>query len=212
MSDLLPLFPLGLVVFPGEKLNLHIFEERYRELIRDCDEKGISFGIPPFIENTMMDVGTEMRLLSIEKVYLDGKMDVKTEGVGLFEIEKFHRNIDGKLYSGAEVTKRNFSDDGGDILNKKKIYDQILELFEFMKIDKSIPENYEHLLTFKIAQHVGLNINQKYAMLQLPAELERQEFVIDHLDRLIPMVKEMETMRRRIQMNGHFKNIDPPKF
>jgi len=212
MPNIIPLFPLNLVVFPGEKLNLHIFEPRYRELIKDCHENGITFGIPSFIADTLMDVGTEVKLLSIEKTYEDGRMDVKTEGVGLFDIKRFQRTIEGKLYSGAEVTRRSYSEEEGDVMNKKAIRDRIRELFKFMKINKSIPEDYEYLLTFRIAQHVGFNIEQKYEMLQIPSELGRQEFMIEHLDNLIPVVKEMESLRKRIQMNGHFKNIDPPQF
>jgi ATP-dependent Lon protease len=51
MPRLLPLFPLNLVVFPHEKLNLHIFEPRYRQLVRDCLEQNLTFGIPPFLDN-----------------------------------------------------------------------------------------------------------------------------------------------------------------
>ena len=46
MARMLPLFPLQIVVFPGEDLNLHIFEPRYKELIGECKDKGIHFGIP----------------------------------------------------------------------------------------------------------------------------------------------------------------------
>ena len=57
-SLFLPLFPLRLVAFPGEDLNLHIFEPRYKELIQECDEKGITFGLPPFIDDKMQTFGT----------------------------------------------------------------------------------------------------------------------------------------------------------
>lgn len=212
MPRILPLFPLNLVVFPGEQLNLHIFEPRYRQLIQDCASSGMTFGIPPYIDDEMQECGTEMKLLSIEKIYEDGKMDVKTEGVGLFQIKQFQRTIQDKLYSGATVVQRSYSEEGGDILNKKAIYDRIKELFKFMNIHKSIPSDYEYVLTFRIAQHVGFNIHQKYEMLQMENEVERQEFMIAHLDQLLPVVKEMESLRKRIQMNGHFKNIVPPKF
>jgi len=212
MSRFLPLFPLNLVVFPGEKLNLHIFEPRYRELVQDCAQQKLTFGIPPFINNKMQKVGTELKLISIEKIYDDGKMDVKTEGVGLFEIVEFQRNVQGKLYSGAVISERKFDQDSGDVMNKKMIHDRIKELFKFMNIHKAIPNDFEHILTFKIAQHVGFNIDQKYKLLQIEDELLRQQFMIDHLDDLLPVVKEMEMLRRRIQMNGHFKNIKPPNF
>lgn len=212
MSRFLPIFPLNLVVFPGEQLNLHIFEPRYRQLIQDCKTKGLTFGIPPFIDNKMQETGTELKLLSIEEMYDDGKMDIKTEGVGLFEVQEFQRKVENKLYSGAIVVDKNYSEVGGDVEAKKLIYERIKELFKFMNIHKVIPTEYDYILTFRIAQHVGFNIYQKYEMLQIESESARQKFMIDHLNKLLPVVKEMELLKQRIQMNGHFKNIVPPKF
>ena len=99
---LLPLFPLNLVAFPGEKLNLHIFEPRYRELVRDCFTEGLTFGIPPFLDNAVQELGTEMRLLSVEKTHTGGEMDIRTEAIGVFRVRKFLRQAPGKLYAAAE--------------------------------------------------------------------------------------------------------------
>ena len=79
----MPMFPLQLVVFPGEHLNLHIFEPRYKQLILECEKEKKTFGVPSFIEGKMMEIGTEMRLIAVEKKYENGEMDVRTEGVAL---------------------------------------------------------------------------------------------------------------------------------
>jgi len=55
MTNFIPIFPLGIVVYPGESLNLHIFEPRYRELILECIENSKPFGIPVVIENKLME-------------------------------------------------------------------------------------------------------------------------------------------------------------
>ncbi len=57
-----PLFPLNIVVFPGEELNLHIFEPRYRALIRDAEREGFSFGIPSYVHQKL-GYGTEVSLV-----------------------------------------------------------------------------------------------------------------------------------------------------
>ena len=62
----LPLFPLELVCFPGEILALHIFEDRYQQLIKDCEQQKITFGIPAYI-NAEMEYGTEVHLEKIVK-------------------------------------------------------------------------------------------------------------------------------------------------
>jgi len=62
MTNFIPIFPLGIVVYPGEKLHLHIFEERYKQLIRECRDTGRFFGIPAVIQNKVCERGMLMQL------------------------------------------------------------------------------------------------------------------------------------------------------
>jgi Lon protease-like protein len=80
MQKFIPIFPLNLVAFPGEVINLHIFEPRYQQLIRECCEEEKMFGIPVVENNRMLDYGTEMELVKIQKEYPNGEMDVKVKG------------------------------------------------------------------------------------------------------------------------------------
>ncbi|MCU0326286.1 MAG: LON peptidase substrate-binding domain-containing protein [Spirosomaceae bacterium] len=82
----LPFFPLNLVAYPHEDLNLHIFEPRYRQLINECLETGQTFGIPPFINNRLLGYGTEMKVVELSKRYENGRMDIKTRGLRIFRI------------------------------------------------------------------------------------------------------------------------------
>jgi Lon protease-like protein len=211
MSKLLPLFPLQLVVFPGEDLNLHIFEPRYRQLIQECEEGGTTFGIPAYIDGKVMEVGTEIALVSVEQRYPDGEMDIKTKGLGLFHIREFYRRAPGKLYSAAEVEPLAF-DTAADILDNAKILELLEELFALMKIEKTVEREPENLDIFSLAHHVGFSLEQEYAFLRITDGRKRQEAMLYHLERLLPIVREMENMRTRAQMNGHFKNIVPPKL
>ncbi|MCL4691877.1 MAG: peptidase, partial [Candidatus Hydrogenedentes bacterium] len=103
MAKFLPLFPLQLVVFPGEKLKLHIFEPRYKQLVGECQGEGITFGIPAYLEGRVAEFGTEMRLLNIFRTYENGEKDVLVEGVAAFQLLRFQRAIPDKLYSGGDV-------------------------------------------------------------------------------------------------------------
>ncbi|MBT8220539.1 MAG: LON peptidase substrate-binding domain-containing protein, partial [Bacteroidia bacterium] len=167
--------------------------------------------LPPFIEEEMKQIGTELKLVKIEKMYPDGKMDIKTEGLGIFRIIEFHKDVKDKLYHGATIEDVPFETQSGIDENREAIFKRIGELFKVMNIRKKLPQNFQLLETFRIAQKVGFNLQQKLDMLQLFSELERQNYMIDHLNNLLPMVREMESLRQRIQMNGHFKNILPPK-
>ncbi len=96
----LSLFPLNLVAFPDEKLNLHVFEPRYRQLISECIEEDRTFGIPVFIGNQVEKCGTEMRVTTLSRRYDDGRMDIETVGVAVFRLLSFENPAPGKLYSG----------------------------------------------------------------------------------------------------------------
>jgi ATP-dependent Lon protease len=208
----LPLFPLRLVVFPGEKLNLHIFEPRYRQLVHECHDKALTFGINAFVNETIMPFGTEMRLLKIEKHYENGEMDIRTEGVGLYGIEAYYKQAKGKLYDGADVRPIALGDNIVDFSISKKILDTVKEMFILLNINKELPITAEEVETFKLGHYVGFSIDQEYEMLCIPSEIERQKYMLKHLEHVMPVVREMDHLRQRALLNGHFKNIVPPKI
>lgn len=209
MPALLPLFPLELVVFPDEDLNLHIFEPRYQELIRDCENEQITFGIPAFIEGKLMSVGTEIRLKKVVKRYKNGECDIRTQGIGLFNIKQFYDPLPGKLYAGADIERMALDTQELPYMNEQ-IIKKTLELFELLDIDKELKEDATEFSIFDVAHHVGLTIDQEYELLQISNAQDRQEYVLDHLSRLLPVVRHMEEIREKARMNGHFRRIIPP--
>lgn len=206
----LALFPLSLVVFPGEDLNLHIFEPRYKQLILDAQRDNIKFGIPTYKEEDNMTHGTEVELLQIVKSYPDGKMDVKTKGLRVFKLLDFNPKKKDKLYPEGDVKFLNNYHDP-DLGMSSLILERVKILYEIMKIGKSLPKLNPEFSVYDIAHKIGLNLQQEKELLLMAYESHRQNYVLDHLNALIPVVTEMEAMRKKIQMNGHFKNITPPK-
>lgn len=211
MTDFLPLFPLKLVVYPGESLNLHIFEPRYKQLIRECEENNITFGIPGFINSEVMNFGTEMELLSVEKRYDSGEIDIKTRGLDIFKIKEYYRVTPNKLYAGADIERLENSNEKDLELNEA-ILNNLSELYSVLNVKKPIPKNGHSFSTYEIAHHVGFSLEQEYEFLCLPSEIQRQTFILDHMTNLIPVVREMERLRKRAQLNGHFKNVIPPEL
>ena len=69
MMNFIPVFPLSIVVYPGEALNLHIFEPRYRQLILECATSGKPFGIPVVLDNKLRELGTLVEVTEISKTY-----------------------------------------------------------------------------------------------------------------------------------------------
>lgn len=205
----LPLFPLNIVVFPGERFNLHIFEPRYKELIKDCLQGNLKFGIPAYINNELA-YGTEISLISIEKTYPDGKMDIKTQGNRVFKVQRFDNPMPGKLYAGGEIVFLNQDEE-----IEQKLQEELIELVKSLFSTLNIVHSVEvapDLTSWDVAHKVGLAQEQEYALLQITSENTRIKFLIDHLIQAIPVIREMERSKSLIQMNGHFKNFDPLNF
>ncbi len=203
---LLAQFPLKLVVFPEEIINLHIFEPRYRELIKDCKEQNIPFGIPTISKQETLSWGTKVELIEISNSYSDGKLDIKCKGLEPYTIVEYYSPLDKKMYDGAEVTIQPF-DSNFDLMLNKKIIDLINELYHFMNISKNINEDVTTFDPLLVAHKIGLTLSQEINLLRLPQASDRQDFILTHLEELLPSVKKMELLRKKIQMNGHFKNI-----
>lgn len=208
----LALFPLHLVAFPDEEVNLHIFEPRYRQLIRDCEEENITFGITPYEDGMTMRVATEMRLIEVSHRYPDGKMDVKTKALGLVEIKDFSVRMEAKLYPGGEVTRLVRPESRGDAVLVAEVYKMIDELYKFMQVDMPVSEWRPESSIYQFGHKIGLTFKQEMELLLLSNENDRLLFVKNHLSQVIPTVRRLEDMKTKVQMNGHFKNITPPEL
>jgi Lon protease-like protein len=103
MINFIPIFPLNIVVYPGEQLNLHIFEERYKQLINESFKTQKPFGIPSVFNNNVSEIGTLAKVTEIVQVYDDGKMEIRTEGISVFRVLEIIKKVPDKLYSGAIV-------------------------------------------------------------------------------------------------------------
>ncbi|RIJ41809.1 LON peptidase substrate-binding domain-containing protein [Pontibacter oryzae] len=207
----LPLFPLSIVVFPGEKLNLHIFEPRYQQLVMDCINEEKTFGIPTFLENNVGMYGTEIELLEVEKKYDNGEMDIRTRGLEIFKINQFDKMAPGRLYAGGEVEYVDNKYDE-DIITKLKIKEYLKKLYDELGITKLYLDLPEDFKSYDIGHQLGLSTDQEYTLLQLFSEQERQEAILQHLQQVLPVVLETERLKERVRLNGHFKNLTPPNF
>ncbi|SIT81643.1 LON peptidase substrate-binding domain-containing protein [Pontibacter indicus] len=211
MQKYLPLFPLNIVVFPGEKLNLHIFEPRYKQLVYDCIESGGTFGIPTYINNGVGLYGTEIKLLQVEKKYENGEMDIRTQGIGIFKIVEFDKQAPGRLYAGGQVEEvENLEDE--DIVTKEQIREKLRELYTALGISNIFLDLPENFTSYDVGHHLGLNTEQEYTLLQCNSEAMRQEMILQHLQQVLPIVAETEKLKERVKLNGHFKNLTPPNF
>ncbi len=206
MTNFIPIFPLGIVVYPGESVNLHIFEPRYKQLINECHKEKKLFGIPAIINNHLQDFGTIVKVTEITKVHDNGEMDIKTEGEKVFRILEVIKEIPDKLYCGAIVNYPNNHQRGNAAL-MQLITGSIRELHRLLNISKDFKKADEEITVYDVAHHVGLSLQEEYELLNLLDERQRMEYLKRHLTKVIPMVTEMETLKEKTKLNGHFKNM-----
>lgn len=208
MEKMLPLFPLNLVVFPHEELNLHIFEPRYKQLINDCLREKTTFGIPSHVVNKI-EFGTEVEITEVAKTYEDGRMDIKTKGLRTFKVINFQNPWQNKDYAGGTVELLETVKDEDPQL-KIEILEKAKELFQWLKIENDIDLSTGEIYTF--IHKIGLKPEEEYKLIQIPTQSLRQQFILNHLSKIIPMLERAEKAKEKVKMNGHFKHLDPLKF
>lgn len=212
MTNFIPIFPLNVVVYPGEILNLHIFEPRYKELVKECFENKKAFGIPAVINGQVAEYGTLVTIQEIAKEYDNGEMDIITSGTTVFRILEIIKKIPDKLYSGAIV---NYPENA-EVYPRKELMQVVIkairELHRILNISKDFRKPDEELNAYDLAHHAGLSIEEEYEMLALFREEQRQEYLKRHLGKVLPVVVEMEVLKGRIMLNGHFKNLSSFRF
>jgi Lon protease-like protein len=212
MINFIPIFPLSIVVYPGEELNLHIFEPRYKQLIEECSEGNKPFGIPIVIKNHLNEMGTLVEIKEITTRYDNGELDIKTKGHKVFSILEIIKEVPDKLYSGAIVNYPINKEDAGKRELMQKIINGLKELHRLLKINKDFNKPEEQLRSYDIAHHAGLSLEKEYELLCLMQEVQRQEYLKRHLAKVLPVLAEMETLKEKIQLNGHFKNLSSSGF
>ncbi len=212
MTNFIPIFPLGIVVYPGEWLNLHIYEPRYKELVNECFKSQKPFGIPPVINEKVSEIGSLVEIVEIAKLYDNGEMDIITRGTRVFRILEIIKAVPDKLYSGAIV---NYPDNGTEYAKRdlmKLVILAVRELHKLLSISKDFKKPDEELMSYDLAHHAGLSIEEEYELLVLLREEQRQEYLKRHLGKVMPVIAEMETLKERVKLNGHFKNFSPFRF
>lgn len=205
----LPLFPLKSVFYPGETVPLHIFEDRYKQLIDDCRKEALTFGIPVYINNAI-SYGTEVQLVEVVNSYESGEMDVVCVARQVFKVLSFQKQIEGKLYAGGEVEFLEVENDADESL-REEVLQKVEELYDIMDVPftKTSPKQFN---SYSLAHKMGLSFEQEYELLLMTRETDRLNFIKSHLQTTTNILTELNRTKDVIEMNGHFKNFDPLDF
>jgi Lon protease-like protein len=200
LDDLLPLFPLEVVLFPGTPLPLHIFEPRYKEMIGECLAEHRNFGVVRVVEQGLADVGCAAEIVSVVKEYPDGQLDIVTEGRRRFEIVRINQE---RSFLQAEVIM--IGDSAGtpapkDTSRAIQLHSDLLGIAG-AKQDLSAAD--PALLSFRLAGSLPLDLDFKQKLLELRSETERLSLLISYLETIIPNLRRAASARAKAGGNGH---------
>jgi ATP-dependent Lon protease len=200
----IPLFPLDIVLFPGQAVPLHIFEPRYRQMTRHCIDTQTPFGVVFAHQGSLAQTGCSAMIVKILKEYEDGRSDILTAGQNAFRLVRTH---DEKPYLEADV--------------------EYLEE-DFTEIDSTVSARLEQLcnqchqilygedaprfeteggisLAYHVASELPVDTAIRQSLLDIRSEAKRQERLVAHLAEWYPQLQQREHVRGKAAGNGHGK-------
>ena len=194
------LFPLELVLLPTERVPLHIFEDRYKELIHECLERSSTFGLVLEDEAGLRDVGTLTAVVELTHTFEDGRMNVLVEGRERFRVLQL---TEGRSFRTAEVEP--LPDDGEEPTETEleqavQAFRQLATVAEADDVDE--PSTASPILSFEIAARVDFGHALKQELLELRSERARLRRLGELLDHAIEALAREREVRERASGNG----------
>jgi Lon protease-like protein len=203
-SERITLFPLQLVLFPHGAVPLHIFEPRYKELIRNCIETETEFGVVLERGGGVAKIGCSAQVVEITQEYEDGRMDITVEGRRVFEILEIFQDK-----PCLEATARYVADDP----DPKTIVAPAVVMQAYEKCHEllygSTPDEIDReerpSLAYAIAEDLPIDLDDKQTLLALRDENERLAQLLPMIQQLVPRAEMRQRMRQKAGGNGHAK-------
>ena len=214
----MPIFPISIVLMPSELLPLHIFEEKYQQMLKDVELKknlfGLSYFNPEVVFAEKPEPGTIGCVAEINETQKlpDGRANILTIGIIRYRIIDYAETLEPYLIANVEF----FEDVEEDAANLKLLSDDVFTLFkrvakaahkisgqrgEFPDIPQAEPEQ----LSFLISSAFNLENDLKYKMLETRSTIERLEKMKKILDKAVKQIEDSAEIHKISQTNGHSK-------
>lgn len=220
--DFLPIFPLPVVLLPNELLPLHIFEPRYRKMLKDIQLDNNFFGLsyfnPEATISSRPEIGSVGCIAEVREVQTleDGRSNILTVGIIRYRLENYLESDEPYLLGEISV----FEDFESDIEILQPLADDVYEMFK--RIAKAaynlsgaktalpeIPQSEPQMLSFLIAAAFSLPLETKYALLEMRSTIERLETLQKILKQTVEKIEESAEINKVAKTNGHSnKKID----
>ena len=201
MNTFLPLFPLDLVLLPGVPIPLHIFEPRYKEMIKECLDHKSVFGIIRSKEETLANIGCTAEIMNVLKKYPDGRMNILAEGKKRFEVLQVNQE---RSFLQADVF---YPEDENDPAAADEVHKAIRLHQQIMELAGAQPEEIEESetaqLAYRLAGSLPFDPDFQQALLEMSSEAERTRAIISFFERILPVLHRNAGAKRKAGGNGH---------
>jgi ATP-dependent Lon protease len=200
--DRIPLFPLNVVLLPGADLPLHIFEPRYRRMVRDCLDRKSEFGMLLALSDGVAGTGCTAEILEVVKRYDDGRMDILTVGREPFRVVEIFTQLplleghvdylDDQYSAASEQVRKHL----------RELYDACHTMIFGDYPREATDSNEAERLSYTIASKLPMDLLWKQRILELRSEAERQERLLAYLRDWAPHLQRAVSQQQRAAGNG----------
>jgi Lon protease-like protein len=204
----LGLFPLPIVLVPTERIPLHIFEPRYRELIQECVENETEFGLVLSTgDGAVHEIGTRAAVRQVLEVLEDGRMNIVVEGGERFRLLELTR---GRSFTTAVVEPVADLDEPPADDEVERVLERFTELAEVAESDVDVPDPASPALDFEIAARVDFGVDAKQELLAMTSPRARVKRLIELLDLALESIRLEHVLRDRAGKNGKVSPLEEP--
>jgi Lon protease-like protein len=205
LSDI-PLFPLNVVLLPGAPLPLHIFEDRYKQMVDECLQQESEFGMVFADEAGTRKVGCTAKIVELVERYDDGRMLILVEGSRRFRLNNV---LTGKPYYVGEIEFFEEEPEEPDVQTLAEeciaLLERVVEAATEGSVGIEIEPPYRNL-SFAIAGRVEFEAETRQQILELTSEKERLEKVRELLTAAAERLERERHAREKAQTNGHLRD------
>jgi Lon protease-like protein len=203
----LGLFPLPIVLVPTERIPLHIFEPRYRDLIEECVANEEEFGLVLATgDGAVHEIGTRALVSQVLEVLEDGRMNVVVEGRDRFRLLEL---TSGRPYTTGIVEPVADQDEPPAGEEVDRALEVFRELAEAAASDVDVPDPGSPQLDFELAARVDFGVDSKQELLSSTSPRLRMQRLIELLESALEAVRLEQTLRERASRNGKVSPLDP---
>lgn len=207
----IPLFPLNVVLMPGAPMPLHIFEERYKQMVDECLEDESEFGMVLADESGTRNVGCTARIVELVQRFEDGRLVILVEGSRRFKLNNI---LSGKPYYVGEIE---YLEDEGPNEEISALAEECVALLKRVieaategDVGIEIEPPYRNL-SFAIAGRIEFDLETRQRILELPTEEGRLRKLRELLSEVADKLERDKRAREKAETNGHLRGDWKPR-